>query len=50
MKLSSECYKIMPLSWENFVAAWTTTLVSKTIAVHLEPDTQGVIMYDIYIE
>jgi len=43
MKSSSECYKIMPLSWQNFGAAGTTTLVSKTIPVHLEPDTPGVI-------
>jgi len=43
MKLSSECYKIMPLSWKNFGAAGTTTLVSKTIPGYLEPDSPGVI-------
>jgi len=36
MKSCSECYKITPLSWQNFGAAGTTTLVSKTIPVHLE--------------
>jgi hypothetical protein len=33
----------MLLSWQNFGAAGTTTLISKTIPLHLEPDSPGVI-------
>jgi hypothetical protein len=40
----------MPLSWENFGAGWTTTLVSETIPVHLEPVSPGVIIHNVYIE
>ena len=40
----------MPLSWQNFRAAGTTTLVAKTIPAHLEPDSPGVIIYNVYIE
>jgi len=50
MKLSSECYKVMPLCWSNFGAAGTTTLASKMILVHLEPDSPWVIIYNVYIE
>jgi hypothetical protein len=34
----------------NFGAAGTTTLVSKMIPAHLEPDSPGVIIYNGYIE
>ena len=40
----------MPLSWYNFGAAGTTTLVTKTIPVHLEPYPPGVIVDTVYIE
>jgi hypothetical protein len=50
MKSSSEGNKIMPLSWQNFGAAGTTTLIAKTILVHLEQDSPGVTIYHIYIE
>jgi len=50
MKSPSECDKIMPLSVNNFRAAGTTTLISKMIPVHLEPDSLGVIICNVYIE
>jgi len=50
MKSSSEYYTIMPLRWQNFEAAGTTTLVSKTIPVDQEPDSPGVRIYNVYIE
>ena len=40
----------MPLSWENFGAAGTTTLMAKTIPVHLEPDSLGEMIYAVYIK
>jgi hypothetical protein len=40
----------MPLSWENFAAAGTVTLIAKSIPVHLEPDSPGVIIDNVYIE
>jgi hypothetical protein len=40
----------MSLSWQNFEAAGNTTLVAKTIPVHLEPDSPAVIIYNVYIE
>jgi len=50
MKSSSECYKILPLSWYNFGAAATATLIARTIPVNLEPDSPGVGRYNVYIE
>jgi len=50
MKSSSECYKIIPSSWEKFWAAGTTTLISKTIPVDLEPDSPAVIVFNVYVE
>jgi len=47
MMSSSECYKIIPLSWYNFGAAGTTTLVAKTVPVHLDLDSLGVILYNV---
>jgi hypothetical protein len=40
----------MPLSGQDFGAAGTTTLIAKTILVHLEPDALGVIIYNVYIK
>jgi hypothetical protein len=39
----------MPLSWQYFGAAGTTTLVAKIIPAHLEPDLLGVIIYNVHI-
>jgi len=50
MQSSSECYNNMPLGWYNLRAAGSTTLVSKTILMHLEPDSLGAIIYNFYIE
>jgi len=50
MKSSSECYKIMHLSWQKVGAAGTTTHVSETIPVHLRPDSPAAKIYNVYIE
>jgi len=50
MKSSSECYWILAFDCYNFIAAGTTTLVSKSTPVHLEPDTPGVITHNVYID
>jgi hypothetical protein len=39
----------MSLSGQNSGAAGTVTLVTKTIPVHLEPDTLGEILHNVYI-
>jgi hypothetical protein len=47
---SSEWYKIMPLTWYNVRAAGSMTLVSKTILIHLEPDSPEVMIHKFYME
>jgi hypothetical protein len=40
----------MPVSWQNFGTAGTTTHVAKTIPVHLERDSPGVVIDNVYIK
>jgi len=50
MKSSSKCDKLRLLRWLDSGAAGITTLISKAIPVHLEPDSPWVILYHVYIK
>jgi hypothetical protein len=50
IKPSSECYKTIPLSGQNFGAAGITILFTKTIQAHVEPDCPGLIIDNVYIK